>query len=64
MAGMTDERCNELLDAWDQCNRELAELADCRTCDDDPVAREGELLETLDEIEYEFGVAQLDGHQR
>ena len=46
---------------WAQCQRELAELAELRTCDRDPAALEDDLLDTLDTIERELGMAPSEG---
>lgn len=40
----------------EQANQKLADLADFKVVSGDPAALEGELLEELDELEYEAGL--------
>ena len=49
-------RPEEIDQHWQQIDRELEDIADLKVCTTDPVAREGELLEELDELEYEPGL--------
>jgi hypothetical protein len=41
---------------WKEIDKELADIADGKVVDGDPVAVEGELLEEFDELEYEAGI--------
>ena len=57
---MTPEQRQVLNFRWHEIERELADLFDGKvTADTDPAAREGELLEEQDAIEFELGADQL-----
>jgi hypothetical protein len=56
---MTDQRRNEIEQRWREIDRELREIANCKTtrpCD--PPKREADLLIEQDALEFELG--QLD----
>ena len=59
---MSQQRRQEIEQRWQEIDRELAEIANCKTnrlCD--PPAREVELLMEQDALEYEAGLLDFDG---
>jgi hypothetical protein len=58
---MGDQRRQEIERRWEEIDRELAEISECKTnqlCN--PPAREAELLIEQDELEFELGQENID----
>jgi len=58
---MNEQRRNEIDQRWREIDRELAEIAECKTnqlCN--PPAREAELLIEQDALEFELGQEKID----
>ena len=48
----------EIEQRWSQIDKALRDIAECRVTEGNPAEREGELLEELDQLEYEAGLIE------